>query len=190
MNYNSIGRFLTAVLRHNPGILGLTLDPHGWVEVDALLAAMQIKRPDFNREALDIVVATDSKHRFAYSEDGRRIRCSQGHSLRVDVQPTLTTPPDHLWHGTAARFLPAILAEGLRPMGRIHVHLSPDRATAHAVGRRHGAPALLLVDSARMAADGFLFYLSANGVWLTDVVPPEYLTREEEQGADGERMGG
>jgi len=177
-NPNRIGRFLTLVLRHRPEVLGLSLDQNGWVEVAALLEAMQVKHPDFDRDALETVVATDSKQRFAFSEDGLRIRASQGHSLRVDVEPSLETPPDTLWHGTAARSLAAILTEGLRPMGRLHVHLSGDPVTAAAVGRRHGAPALLLVDSGRMAADGFLFYRSANNVWLTDVVPPAYLTEQ------------
>src|SRR4051812_14118823 len=127
------------------------------------------------RAQLDAVVAGNDKQRFAVDPSGTRIRASQGHSVAVALGYRPETPPDVLFHGTVERFLPAILAEGLRPGGRHAVHLSPDPATARTVGGRRGRPVVLRVDAAAMAADGISFPRSANGVWLTDVVLARYV---------------
>jgi len=170
-------KMLSRILRHDPGAVGVTLDAAGWVEVDTLLAALARHRRPLSRAQLDHVVATNNKRRFAYSEDGRSIRASQGHTVEVDLGLPATTPPDVLFHGTAERNLQYILAEGLRPMARQDVHLSADTGTAVKVGSRHGRPVVLEVDAAAMAADGHEFRVSANGVWLTDAVPVQYLRR-------------
>jgi len=148
----------------------LTLDPAGWVDVADLLAALGITRAQ-----LEHVVARNDKQRFALDATGTRIRASQGHSVAVDLGYATTRPPDVLFHGTVERFLPAILAEGLRPGNRHAVHLSPDAETARRVGARRGDPVVLRVDAAGLAADGARFSRSANGVWLVDAVPPRYL---------------
>ncbi len=169
-------KFLSFVLRHEPEAIGLELDTNGWVALDLLIekAATEISlSPDLIEE----VVRTSDKKRFALSEDGARIRANQGHSVKVDLQLTPKDPPEVLYHGTATRFLESILADGLRPGQRHHVHLSAERATALAVGKRHGKPVVLQIASAEMRARGFLFFLSENGVWLTDRVPPAYLSR-------------
>jgi putative RNA 2'-phosphotransferase len=165
-----ISKRLSYVLRHHPDSVGLTLDPAGWADVDALLAALRLTRAE-----LDHVVATNDKRRFAFDHSGERIRASQGHSRPVDLGYEPRTPPDVLFHGTVERFLPAILAEGLRPGRRHAVHLSADVATARLVGARHGRPVVLRVDAAAMAADGHVFACSDNGVWLVDAVPASYL---------------
>ncbi|OKJ06607.1 RNA 2'-phosphotransferase [Kitasatospora sp. CB01950] len=170
-------KMLSRILRHDPGAIGVTLDAAGWVPVDALLAALARHNRRLTRAQLDHVVATNNKRRFAYSEDGSAIRASQGHTVEVDLGLPATTPPDVLFHGTAERNLPYILAEGLRPMARQDVHLSADTGTAVKVGSRHGRPVVLEVDAAVMAADGHEFRVSANGVWLTDAVPVQYLRR-------------
>ena len=167
-----ISKRLARHLRHDPAALGLTLSPDGWVEVDTLLRALKI-----TREQLDEVVETNNKRRFAFDETGTRIRASQGHSVSVDLGLEDATPPDVLYHGTVAKFLDAILREGLRPMNRHAVHLSATLDTARTVGARRGKPVLLRVDSAGMTAAGHAFQVSANGVWLTKSVPPEYLHR-------------
>ncbi len=161
---------LSYVLRHVPSSVGLTLDAAGWVDVDALLAAL-----GWTRAELERVVATNDKRRFALDESGTRIRASQGHSVAVDLGYAAQTPPQVLFHGTAERNLPVILAEGLRPGRRHAVHLSPDDVTARRVGARHGRPVVLRVDAEGMARDGAVFTRSANGVWLVDAVPPRYL---------------
>jgi putative RNA 2'-phosphotransferase len=170
-----VSKRLSFVLRHRPDSLGLTLDDAGWVGVDDLLAALGRSGLRLTRAELDAVVAGNDKQRFTFDDSGTRIRASQGHSVAVALGYRTETPPDVLWHGTVQRFLPAILAEGLRPGKRHAVHLSPDAATASAVGRRRGRPVTLRVDAAAMAADGFHFTRSANGVWLTDAVPARYL---------------
>jgi len=176
-----MSKFLSLVLRHQPEKVGVALDEGGWVDVDELIAACAAKGRRFSREELDHVVATNNKKRFAYSEDGRRIRASQGHSVTVELGLAATAPPDVLYHGTAAATLPLILREGLKPMSRQDVHLSADVATAVRVGSRHGRPVVLAVDAAGLAAEGHEFRVSANGVWLTDRVPPERL-REVQRG--------
>ncbi|MFJ9952521.1 RNA 2'-phosphotransferase [Kitasatospora sp. NPDC091207] len=172
-------RTLSRVLRHEPERVGITLDGAGWVGVDVLLAALAAKGTRLTRAELDHVVATNDKRRFAYSEDGLSIRASQGHTVAVDLGLAAAVPPARLFHGTAARSLDAIFHEGLRPMARRDVHLSADTDTAVRVGSRHGRPVVLVVDAAAMAAAGHTFRISANGVWLTDAVPPEYLSRPQ-----------
>ncbi|MGV9271125.1 RNA 2'-phosphotransferase [Kitasatospora sp. NPDC003701] len=170
-------KMLSRILRHEPERVGIALDAAGWVEVDVLLAALAARGTRLTRAELDHVVATNNKRRFAYSEDGLSIRASQGHTVAVDLGLAAAEPPARLFHGTADRSLDAIFHEGLRPMARQDVHLSADTDTAVRVGSRHGRPVVLVVDAAAMAAAGHTFRISANGVWLTDAVPPEYLSR-------------
>ncbi|WKB55012.1 RNA 2'-phosphotransferase [Eleftheria terrae] len=168
-------KFLSLVLRHQPQQLGLDMDDAGWVAVDRLVANAQRAGHPLTLELLRQIVAQSDKQRFAFSEDGLRIRANQGHSVPVDLQLAPVLPPDWLYHGTAAGRVAAILQEGLQKQRRHHVHLSEDREVALAVGRRYGPPVLLLVDSRRMAADGHTFFRSDNGVWLVEAVPPAYL---------------
>jgi putative RNA 2'-phosphotransferase len=170
-----VSKRLSRILRHDPASVGITLDAAGWVAVDTLLAALARHGARVNRADLDHVVATNNKRRFAFSDDGRSIRASQGHSVEVDLGLPPSDPPAVLYHGTTGRVLEAVHREGLRPMSRQDVHLSADTETAVRVGSRHGRPVVLVVDAAAMAADGHEFRVSANGVWLTDAVPPRYL---------------
>lgn len=177
-----ISKLLSLVLRHRPQVVGLELDPQGWVEVDALLDAIaRSGRPALDRATLLRVVADNDKQRFALSADGRRIRASQGHSLRqIDLGLPPRRPPELLLAGTARRFLASIRAGGLLPRSRNHVHLTDNEPTAVAVGRRHGDPVVLRVLAGRMQEQGHAFYLSDNGVWLTASVPPEFLVFPDE----------
>jgi len=166
-----LSRRMSMILRHRPESAGITLDANGWVPVAALLAALGVTRAE-----LDAVVAGNDKSRFAI--EGDRIRASQGHSRRVNVDLGLAPaePPATLYHGTPRTNIDSILREGLRPRSRDHVHLSPDTETATRVGTRRSADvAILAVDAAAMASAGHLFYRSANGVWLTDLVPAAFL---------------
>jgi putative RNA 2'-phosphotransferase len=165
-----ISKTLSYHLRHRSDALGITLEPGGWVRVDALLAALARNGTAISRAELDEVVARNSKQRFAFDAGGERIRANQGHSVDVDLELEPVEPPAVLFHGTSRRTLDAILRDGLRKMGRHHVHLSADTA-----GARHGAPVVLAVDAAAMHAAGHVFFLSANGVWLVDAVPPAFL---------------
>lgn len=170
-----VSKFLSFVLRHRPDSIGIELDDAGWVEVETLLRRSQASGTAIARAELEEVVATSPKRRFALSEDGLRIRASQGHSVEVELGYQPATPPEQLFHGTVASALESIRAQGLTRMARHHVHLSPDRATATNVGQRRGAPIVLTVRAGQMHRAGFVFYVSANGVWLTEHVPPEFL---------------
>ena len=176
MDRTRLSRFLALVLRHDPGRIGLTLDRHGWVDVDDLVAAGARAGLAFTAADVRDVVAGNAKQRFALDPGGRRIRANQGHSVPVDLGLEPVEPPPVLYHGTSTPAVGRIMADGLSPMGRTHVHLSADGATAEAVGRRHGRAVVLAVDSGRMYADGHRFLVSVNGVWLTAMVPPGYLS--------------
>lgn len=174
-------RLLSQVLRHHPGRVGLALAPGGWVGVEELLGGLRERAGvNLTRAELAEVVRRNNKQRFAFDETGERIRANQGHSVAVDLELEPSTPPPTLYHGTGAGAAPAIWREGLRRMRRHHVHLAPDMVTARAVGRRHGPPVIFAVDAAAMAADGAIFYRTANNVWLVDAVPPRYLRVAEE----------
>ena len=169
-------KFLSLILRHQPEKIGLVLDDAGWTSVTELLAKLAEHNHGMNREELEHVVTTNDKQRFSFNADKTRIRANQGHSLQtLDLGLAPTEPPDILYHGTAAHFLDAILRTGLEKRSRQHVHLSADEATAYKVGTRHGKPVILSVAAGQMQQDGFSFYCSDNGVWLTDQVPTAYL---------------
>lgn len=185
-------KFLSLVLRHEPGRIGITLDSAGWTEVDALLAACAAHGHSITRAQLAHLVASSDKQRFALSPDGTRIRANQGHSVAVELGLTPQPPPAILHHGTVAAALDGIRADGLQKRARHHVHLSADLSTATKVGSRRGRPLILTVRAGEMAAAGYLFFRSENGVWLTDHVPPRFIdfpkeaTVTEQRDADRE----
>jgi putative RNA 2'-phosphotransferase len=171
-----VSKYLALILRHKPQAGGLTLDREGWAPVADVLAAIRRRFGDFGRERLDELVRTNDKQRYAFDASGERIRASQGHSVGVELGLEPAEPPSILYHGTSEAFLPSILEQGLVKGNRHHVHLSADIDTARRVGaRRRGVVAILEVASGSMATAGHSFFRSANGVWLTDAVPPRYL---------------
>ena len=168
-------KFLSLILRHEPERVGLTLGDAGWVDVTELLQAVNRHGVALTLDQLKHIVATSDKKRFAFSEDGQRIRANQGHSVEVDLQYTSQMPPEILYHGTATRFVDSIREKGLLKMARHHVHLSAETKTTLQVGGRHGKPVLLTIRASEMQRAGHIFYCSANGVWLVDRVPPEFI---------------
>lgn len=174
------GKLLALVLRHKPQELGLSVDAHGWAQVDALVQAFS-KIGTFDKKLLERIVREDSKGRYSFNEDKTKIRANQGHSLPVDVELALASPPEALYHGTGAKYVTSINVQGLLPQSRLYVHLSADKDTAVKVGKRHGRPVVYQVAAGAMARAGFEFYLSINGVWLTKSVLPQYLQLEDKQ---------
>jgi putative RNA 2'-phosphotransferase len=170
-----VSKLLSLVLRHDPGRIGITLDDAGWTDVAALLAACGAHGVSITRDELAAIVASSDKQRFALSTDGERIRANQGHSVEVDLQLSPAEPPAMLFHGTVAAALASIRAGGLVRGQRHHVHLSKDVETATKVGARRGKPVILTIRAGDMAGAGHVFYCSANGVWLVDQVPPEFI---------------
>lgn len=172
----TVSKFLSKHLRHDPAGLGLTLESGGWVRVEDLLAGCARVNFRISLDELNEVVERNDKKRFSFDETGERIRANQGHSTPVDLQLAPQTPPDVLYHGTAAHVVEQILRTGIQRMSRHHVHLSTTIDTAKAVGKRHGKPVILRVDAAAMSRDGVVFYRSDNGVWLVDEIAPKYLS--------------
>ncbi len=176
MGLTEVSRYLSLILRHKPEVIGISLDEHGWADVEDLIAGIA-RDNEFNMEILEEIVATDNKQRYSFNEDKTLIRANQGHSVPVDVGLEEKEPPELLWHGTGEKFVASIDVQGLIPKSRLYVHLSADEETAVKVGRRHGNPILYQVKTGLMYRDGYKFYQSVNGVWLTKDVPAEYLER-------------
>lgn len=175
MNNKDVSKFIALILRHKPESIGITLDEHGWANVGDLIAGIA-KTQRFTMEMLEEIVRTDNKQRYSFNEDKTLIRANQGHSIPVDVELPEMLSPVVLYHGTGVKYKDSIDQQGLIPKSRLYVHLSQDYDTAVKVGQRHGKPFVYKVDAARMSADGYKFFLSVNGVWLTKKVPAEYLS--------------
>ena len=177
MDLTRTGKYLSLILRHKPEAAGITLDEHGWANVEELIEGVRKSRP-FDRAMLEEIVATDEKGRYSFNEDKTLIRANQGHSIPVDVELPAVEPPDVLYHGTGEKSVASIDTQGLLPRTRLYVHLSGDAETARKVGSRHGKPVVYEVLSGEMARAGITFYRSVNGVWLVKAVPPQYLRKE------------
>lgn len=178
MNGKKLSRFLSLVLRHKPEEIGVELDEHGWANVDQLIQKMGQAGKAVNRGKVEWIV-TENADRFSLSEDRKRIRANEGHTVKIDLGLEAIEPPEVLYHGTADRLMKSIEARGLQKRGRQHVHLTDDFKEAKLTGMRHGAPAILLVEARRMWLDGWKFYLTETGVWLTDQeIPVRYLERD------------
>lgn len=176
MGLTDTSKFLSLILRHKPETIGIKLDEHGWADVSELISGISKTRP-FDMKMLEEIVRTDSKQRYSFNEDKTLIRANQGHSIPVDVELEKKTPPEFLYHGTGEKFVSSIDKEGLLSKSRLYVHLSKDTETAVKVGSRHGKPVVYRVEAGKMADDGYEFFLSVNGVWLTKAVPAEYLSK-------------
>lgn len=179
MSLKDTSKFMSLILRHRPEVIGISLDEHGWANVDELIAGIA-KTHDLNMDILEEIVREDEKQRYSFNEDKTLIRANQGHSIPVDVELEVLEPPAELWHGTGEKYVASIDEQGLIPKSRLYVHLSKDKDTAVKVGKRHGNPVLYIVKAGEMYRDGYQFYLSKNGVWLTKQVPVKYLEKNEQ----------
>lgn len=166
-----LSKFLSYVLRHNPDKLELTLDQQGWIATEELLAKLN----DISMQQLEYVVENNNKKRFAFNDDKTKIRANQGHSIKIDLAYSAIEPPEFLYHGTAIKNITSIKSKGILKGNRHHVHLSADIETAKNVGQRHGQPIVLVIQSKEMYEAGYEFFVSENGVWLTDFVAVEFI---------------
>ena len=181
MDLTNVSKYLSLILRHKPDVIGITLDEHGWANINDLILGLEQNNPGFNMEVLEEIVKTDSKQRYSFNEDKTLIRANQGHSIPVDVELEEKEPPEFLYHGTGEKYVSSINQHGLIPKSRLYVHLSKDIETAKNVGKRHGKEVVYLVNSKQMYEDGYKFYLSVNGVWLTKQVPVKYLQKAKRE---------
>ena len=173
--FDQTSKYISLILRHKPETIGITLDEHGWANVDELIAGISKTHP-IDMAILEQIVAEDEKQRYSFNEDKTLIRANQGHSIPVDVELEAKQPPEILYHGTGEKYVSSINEQGLIPKSRLYVHLSGDEETAHKVGQRHGKPVIYQVKSGDMYRDGHKFFYSVNGVWLTKSVPVKYLS--------------
>ena len=155
MGLKETSKYMSLILRHKPETIGITLDEHGWADVDELIAGIA-RTHDFNRDILEKIVRTDEKQRYSFNDDKTLIRANQGQSIPVDVELEEVAPPDYLWHGSAVKYEVSIDEQGLIPKSRLYVHLSNDRETALKVGQRHGKPVIYRVKSGEMHKEGFM----------------------------------
>ena len=156
MSLKDTSKYMSLILRHKPEVIGISLDEHGWANVDELITGIA-KTNDFNMDILEEIVRTDEKQRYSFNEDKTLIRANQGHSILVDVELDEVEPPEALWHGTSEKYVASIDVQGLIPKSRLYVHLSKDSDTAAKVGSRHGKPVLYIVKAGEMYKDGYKF---------------------------------
>lgn len=175
-----ISKFISMILRHKPEAIGITLDEHGWANVDELIKGINETGEEvkFSKDTLETIVKTDKKQRYSFSQDRTLIRANQGHSIPVDVELEKKEPPKVLYHGTGIKSVKVIQEQGLLPMERLYVHLSTDVETATNVGKRHDTLVIFQVNAEQMQKDGYDFFQSVNGVWLTKEIPAKYLELE------------
>lgn len=176
MDLNKTSKFISLILRHKPETIGISLDEHGWASVSELIEGIS-KKQYIDMAMLEKIVATDSKQRYSFNEDKTLIRANQGHSIPVDVELPVKKPPVILYHGTGEKYVTSIDEQGLIPKSRLYVHLSGDEVTAKTVGSRHGKPVIYEIHASQMYNDGYVFYQSVNGVWLTKSVPVKYMKK-------------
>lgn len=177
MNNVELGKFISLILRHHPEKIGIKLDKHGWANVEELINGIKAQNINIDFNRLNEIVETNNKKRYSFNEDKTKIRANQGHSINVDVELKETIPPIKLYHGTATKYIDSILKKGILHKNRLHVHLSKDIETAIDVGKRHGEPIILEIDTKQMLTDGYKFYLSENGVWLSSDIPTKYFKK-------------
>lgn len=177
MSLKETSKFIALILRHKPEEIGISLDEHGWANVDELIAGIGKKQP-FTMADLEEIVDTDEKGRYSFNEDKTLIRANQGHSIPVDVELEKVEPPEYLYHGTGEKYVDSIEEKGINPKSRLYVHLSSDYDTAVKVGSRHGKPVVYRIRANKMYRDGYEFFKSVNGVWLTKEVPTKYFERD------------
>lgn len=176
MGINDTSKYISLILRHRPEVIGISLDEHGWANVDDLIEGVS-RTHRLDMKILEEIVRSDNKQRYSFNEDKTLIRANQGHSIAVDVELEKVVPPKVLYHGSGMKYMSSIDSQGLIAKSRLYVHLSSDVDTARAVGKRHGKPVIYKVDACKMHDMGYEFFKSVNGVWLTKSVPAMFLEK-------------
>jgi putative RNA 2'-phosphotransferase len=168
-----IGKYMSLLLRHKPEQENLKLDGQGYVLVDELIEKLKITEDDIRW-----IIDNNDKKRFVFNSDETMIRAAQGHSISVDLKMKRILPPDVLYHGTTITNGDKISKSGLKKMGRNHVHLTDNKETAYSVGMRYAKYRnkiwMITIDANHMNEDGYEFFKSENGVYLTEEVPSKY----------------
>lgn len=176
MDLEHTSKFISLILRHRPEVIGIEIDEYGWADTDSLIEGINRSgKYTIDRKTLEKIVEEDEKQRYKISDDGKKIRANQGHSINVKVEMEKKEPPKMLYHGTGEQNVEPIRNNGIVPKSRLYVHLSKDEETAVSVGKRHGKPVVLKIKTGDMYKEGYEFFISSNGVWQTKNVPVKFI---------------
>jgi len=181
-------RALAFFLRHRANEFKVRED--GYVSVALLLDTAEFKRKKLTLDDILRVTRGDLKRRFSMKEVNGTwyVRCNQGHSRGVNVTSeallTERTKASFMCvHGSRKSLLEKIKSEGIKKMGRKHIHLVPDSNYTEwfcvKSGRKSTRDAFIFVDTGAAMRDGIRFFVSENGVILTEgdadgVLLPKY----------------
>lgn len=190
-----VSKSLSWLLRHGANNAGLDMRHDGYAKVSDVLSNPMFR--DVNFSQLQEIVTKDQKQRFHLLLEPRSsdspsdiwwVRANQGHSLKsvtLDMQP-ITSALDipMAVHGTTLSAWEFIATQGLSKMKRNHIHLAQGIPGDNVMsGMRNSSQILIFVDVQKALDAGVLFYLSANGVVLTDgdegFLSPIYFQRVE-----------
>ncbi|MFB5652563.1 RNA 2'-phosphotransferase [Leptospira wolffii] len=171
-----ISKHISYVLRHNPDSIGLKLDSHGWADVKELISKSEDHGIYCSIETIHRILVQSKKSRFELSSNGKRIKAKHGHSIQVEIGLLPNFPPSILYHGTTLKNIESIKENGILRMSRVYVHLSTNPIEARKIGERHGKPLVFAIKAQEMHRNGYEFYISDNNIWLTKVVPKEFIS--------------
>ncbi|MGQ9587817.1 MAG: RNA 2'-phosphotransferase, partial [Thermoplasmata archaeon] len=176
-----LSRTMAGVLRHFPERFDLQMDRQGFVDLRAFVSALQRKQRRYHwlrPHHVIAVIETDNKGRYEY-RDGK-IRATYAHSFEVELDLPTGGTPDKLYYPTTQEEVDIVLETGLKPSDRKMVHLSRGIGDAVNAGRvRTELPVILEVDARTATNDGLVIQKAGRTVYLTNEVPPKYLTRIE-----------
>lgn len=178
MDKTKLSKTISYILRHNPQSFNLKLDVDGSVKTDELLSALKNKFQGITKDDLIKLVKNDSKGRFSFLNNRKRIRANYGHSIEgINPDYKAIKPPEFLYHGTTPKVKDKITKNGLKPMGRNYVHLSVGIKEAKKVAyRRTDHPVIIKIKALEAYKDEQNFYKTAENIYLTNKVSPKYLT--------------
>jgi len=175
---DSTARKLALVLRHAPEKFDLEMDINGWIDVRDITRKFKEsnRRQHWMRpHHIRAISETDPKGR--YEVKGNMMRATYGHTVEIELDlPTLEIP-DSLYFPCNPEESDNLLEVGLNPGDRLHVHLSSSIKSAATAGRFHMKnPAIIEIDSARMVASGETIWHAGVTVYLSESVPPDFLS--------------
>ncbi|KAF9244131.1 KptA family-domain-containing protein [Melanogaster broomeanus] len=172
---------LSWLLRHGAESAGLHIRQDGYAKVSDVLSNPMFRDATFAK--LQDIVTRDQKSRYhllmepqtseSIGTDVWWIRANQGHSMKdikLELQP-ITSASDipMAVHGTSRKAWKLIATEGLSKMTRNHIHLAQDVPGNNVIsGMRNSSQILIFVDVQKAIDAGIRFYLSTNGVVLTE----------------------
>ncbi|KAJ3745795.1 KptA family-domain-containing protein [Lentinula detonsa] len=173
-----LSKTLSWLLRHGAQSEGLPMRPDGYVKVADLLENPKIKSQSLDLVGLQQIVNADLKHRYSLvreDDDVWWIKANQGHSIKavkLDLKPVLSIediPSRTAVHGTTKAAWQSISSQGLSKMTRNHIHLAQGVTGKNVIsGMRKSCDIFIFINIPKALTAGIKFFLSDNGVVLTE----------------------